>query len=305
VSARGLSLCSVALCAWLLAGCGLGAGPAPKAIELTVTRDFGAVTLPLAGALKVRGQETVMSLLMRNHSVQTRYGGGFVQSIDGLSGGGQPVDWFYYVNGVQASIGAAATNVNPGDHIWWDRHDWSQTEDVPAVVGSYPEPFLNGIGGKRYPVRVECTDVAGPACSTVRARLRAHGVPAAVAGLGGGAPQQLRVIVGQWSRIGLAFGAQSVARGPRASGVYAVFSADGRTLTPLDQDGRPGTPLGSGTGLVAATREGESAPTWMVTGTDEAGVERAAAALDEGTLSRRFAVAETPTGNIALPEARP
>ena len=38
---------------------------------------------------------------------------------------------------------------------------------MPAVVGSFPEPFLNGIGGKRLPVRVECTDVAGSACRTV------------------------------------------------------------------------------------------------------------------------------------------
>ena len=119
-----------------------------------------------------------MSLLMGNAPVTTRYGGGFVQSIDGLSGGqeaGRPVDWFYYVNGVEASKGAAATNVHPGDHIWWDRHDWSQTDNVPAVVGSFPEPFLNGIGGKRLPVRVECAVVQGEACRTVAARLRSAG----------------------------------------------------------------------------------------------------------------------------------
>ncbi len=108
-----------------------------------------------------------MSLLMRNARVATRYSGGFVQSIDGVAGGregGQPVDWFYYVNGVEAAKGAAATNVHPGDHIWWDRHDWSETDDVPAVVGSFPEPFLNGLEGKRLPVRVECADAGGEAC---------------------------------------------------------------------------------------------------------------------------------------------
>ena len=130
-----------------------------------------------------------MSLLMRNATVSTRYGGGFVQSIDGSAGGrsgGQPVDWFYYVNGVEAPKGAAATNVHPGDHIWWDLHDWSQTDDVPAVVGSFPEPFLNGIDGKRLPVRVECAAVSGDACRTVSSRLRALGVPAALAAIGTG-----------------------------------------------------------------------------------------------------------------------
>ena len=118
-----------------------------------------------------------MSLLMRNEPVATRFGGGFVQSIDGLSGGqegARPVDWFYYVNGIEAGRGAADTNVHAGDHIWWDRHDWSQTEHVPAVVGSFPEPFLNGVEGKRLPVRVECSTVPAPACHTVAARLRSQ-----------------------------------------------------------------------------------------------------------------------------------
>jgi hypothetical protein len=100
---------------------------------------------------------------MRNAHVSSRYAGGFVESVNGLAGGsehGAPVDWFYFVNGVQAPKGAAATTVHPGDHVWWDLHDWSQTEQVPAVVGSFPEPFLNGLEGKRLPVRIECEAAA-------------------------------------------------------------------------------------------------------------------------------------------------
>ncbi len=191
-------------CLLALTGCGLGAGPAPKAITLLVSRDFGASVLREAQHPKTAGQETVMSLTLRNFRVETSYGGGFVQSIDGLAGGeehGHRVDWFYYVNGVEAPKGAAATNVHPGDHIWWDHHDWSQTDDVPAVVGSYPEPFLNGIEGKRLPVRVECSTDAGPACGLVTRRLRAAGVPAAIGalGAGGGGEDLLRVRVGTWA----------------------------------------------------------------------------------------------------------
>ncbi len=142
-----------------LAGCGLGAGPAPRAVSVLVTREFGSQVVHDTPHPHTAGQETVMSLLLRNYPVSTRYGGGFVQSISGASGGthaGHPLDWFYYVNGVQAAKGAAATDVHPGDHVWWDLHDWSQTEEVPAVVGSFPEPFLNGLDGRRLPVRVEC-----------------------------------------------------------------------------------------------------------------------------------------------------
>lgn len=290
-----------------LTGCGLGAGPAPKAIKLTVTRDFGLKALQGSGPLKVNGQETVMSLLMRNYSVSTRYGGGFVQSIDGLAGGsegGQPVDWFYYANGVQATLGAAANDVHPGDHIWWDHHDWSQTENIPAVVGSFPEPFLNGIDGKRYPVRIECTEVGAYACNTVTTRLRALGVPAAIAGVGsGGEPQSLRVIVGDWAHIGGDLGAEGIQRGPRASGVYGIFSHDGTTLTPLTPSGRQLAALHGGTGLIAATRSGEDAPVWLVTGTDRNGVELAARDFDRATLEDRFAVALIPGKVLALPEA--
>ena len=289
-----------------LAGCGLGAGPAPSAVRLAVTRDFGASPIPhAAGALKISGQETAMSLLIRNYSVETRFGGGFVQSVDGLAGGqeaGRPVDWFYYVNGVEARDGAAATNVEPGDHIWWDRHDWSQTEHIPAVVGSFPEPFLNGIEGKRLPVRIECVVVSGIACRAVAGRMRALDIPAAIAGVGiGGAAATLRVLVGPWSNVVGDLDARSIGEGPRASGVYARFSPGGRTLTLLDQDGNPTRTLSAGAGLVAATRRADDAPVWVVTGTDEIGVSLAAHAFNESTLRDRFAVALTAGETLALP----
>ncbi len=39
-----------------LVGCGLGAGPAPTAVQLLVTRDFGGHVLHQTGAPKVSGQ---------------------------------------------------------------------------------------------------------------------------------------------------------------------------------------------------------------------------------------------------------
>ena len=85
--------------------------------------------------------------------------------------GGDPLDWFYYVNGIEASKGAAATNVHSGDHVWWDLHDWSQTDDVPAVVGSFPEPFLNGVEANDCPCAWNVRSAKHP-CRAVIARLR-------------------------------------------------------------------------------------------------------------------------------------
>jgi len=286
-----------------LAGCGLGAGSPPSGVRLTVTEGFGARTLRSFSAPKVSGQETAMSLLMRNASVATRYGGGFVQSVDGHAGGeegGQPVDWFYYVNGVQAPKGASQTVVHPGDRIWWDRHDWSQAGSVPAVVGSFPEPFLNGVAGKRLPVRVECAPQSSAPCATVASRLREAGVTAGISGIEPGAdPQTLRVLVGPWSALKGGQAAGALAQGPQASGVYARFASDG-SLTLLDERGQSARTLTGDAGLVAATashEEGEL-PVWLITGTDEPGVELAARALRGASLANRFAVAVTGQGTV-------
>jgi hypothetical protein len=283
-----------------LAGCGLGPGSVPTGVHLTVTRDFGAQVLTKTSAPKAGGEETVMSLLLRNAKITTKYGGGFVQSIDGHSGGeagGDPLDWFYYVNGIEAPKGAAATDVDPGDHIWWDLHDWSQTDDVPAVVGSYPEPFLNGTEGKRLPVRVECAAAQSTPCRTVIARLRALGVPAAVAAIGSGAePDALQVVVGRWTAVHGDPSVTGIESGPRTSGVYARFAPNGQTLTLLAGDGSTTGTLTAGAGLIAATKDDEGAIVWVVSGTDEAGVARAAQAFDASSLENHFALAVTSTG---------
>jgi hypothetical protein len=296
----GLTAIAAVATAAALAGCGIGPGAVPEGVHLTVTRDFGAHVLTQTSAPRVIGTETVMSLLERNDKVTAKYGGGFVESIAGLSGGeagGDPLDWFYYVNGIEAPKGAAATNVNPGDHVWWDLHDWSQTDDVPAVVGSYPEPFLNGTEGKRLPVRIECAAAQSAPCRTVIARLRAQGVPAAVAAIGSGAePDALQVVVGRWTAVHGDPSVTSIEQGPRASGVYARFASNGKTLTLLGGAGNTTGTLTAGAGLIAATKDVESAIVWVVTGTDEAGVARAAQAFDASSLRNRFALAVTSTG---------
>jgi len=289
------------------AGCGAGAGSKPAGTRLTVTQDFGARTDRRLEAPKVSGSETVMRLLQRNAKVTTRFGGGFVQSIDGVAGGsrgGRPIDWFYYVNGVEASEGAAATRLHPGDRVWWDRHDWGAAQRVPAVVGSFPEPFLHGIGGRRLPIRIECVDPSGPACDTVFRRLAALGVPAARGGLRTAQTEEtLRVLVGPWIQVRAdrAFGPAE--DGPARSGIYARPSPDGRRIAVLDARARTVRTLGPGSGLVAAGRDGDHPPVWAITGTDAAGVEAAARAFTERALGHRFAVAVSGGRVIPLPEA--
>jgi hypothetical protein len=300
---------AIALTATLaLSGCGLGAGAKPAATKLTITRDFGARSVRELAAPAVGGGETVMRLLQRNAKVATRFGGGFVQSIDGLAGGrsaGRQLDWFYYVNGVEASRGAAATRLRGGDRVWWDRHDWSAAMRVPALVGSFPEPFVHGIDGKRLPVRVECAAPGTAPCREVSERLASYRVPVATGGLlTAHVEQTLRVLVGPWTALRHDHAVVELERGPAASGVYARLVDGGRAIAALDARGRTVRTLRAGTGLVAATAAGDERPTWVVTGTDDAGVAAASRAFKEGTLSRRFALAVSHDLTVALPVAR-
>jgi hypothetical protein len=187
--------------------------------------------------------------------------------------------------------------------VWWDRHDWSAAQRVPAVVGSFPEPFLHGREGKRLPTRIDCASGAAAACDTVARQLRTVGVPAAQAALGTTfEPDTLRVVVGPWSAARSDPAVRQVEGGPVASGVYARFDTGGRRLVLLDATGRARRSYAAGAGLIAATRLGDHAPTWVVAGTDAAGTAAAARAFaDSSALTDRFAVAAVSGGVLPVP----
>jgi hypothetical protein len=285
-----------------VAGCGLGPGAGTGAVKLTITADFGSRQIAAVSAAHVPGSETVMRMLQRRFDVETRYGGGFVESINGHSGNASQTDWFYYVNGVQAPQGAATTGVHHDDHIWFDLHDWSATDSIPAVVGSFPEPFANGIGGKRYPTTIECGSNVHGACKRVTAALDSAGVPVASQLIGtGSGPDTLGVVVGTWPELSSEVAAGLIDHGPSASGVYARFTAAGKQLQLLDPSGKVMRTLGAGAGLVAATADSSSVPTWLITGTDAAGVRAAAAVFNQQDLHNRFALAVQGSTQLPVP----
>jgi hypothetical protein len=294
------------LVAALAAGCGIGAGEDQQGgATLTVTRDFGARALGEDSADPIPGGETVMRMLQRDFDVETRYGGGFVQEINGVAGGrenGRPVDWFYYVNGILADDGAAAHKLFAGDRVWWDHHDWTASPDVHAVVGAFPEPFLSGTGGKRLPVRLDCAEAAADACDEVADRLAESGVKAGRSAAGSfGGENVLRIEVGVWADLRKDAAVRRLEEGAKASGVFARPSASGDQIALLDPQGHTSRTVGRGSGLVAATRLGGEAPTWIVTGTDAVGLAAAAAQLEEDALRDHFAVAVQDGRPVALP----
>ncbi len=302
MSRRGPVLVALAVGAGALAGCGLGAGDDSGTAALVVQHDFGAERVGRV-TQTVKSSDTVMRVLQRHFKVKTRFGGGFVQSIDGVSGGhrdGRPVDWFFYVNGIEASKGAASTQARGGDSILWDIHDWGSGDRSSAIVGSFPEPFLHGISGRKRPLRLECADAAKAACDVVVKSLASHGISAFRAAVGTQASREIfRVVVGDWHDVKLADSAYLLPQGPRESGVFARPTRNGLAL--LDPTGHTVRTLGAGGGLVAATKAPQQQTTWFVTGVDEAGTLRAARALTPSRLAGAFALAVAPSGDRKLP----
>ncbi len=300
-SSRGVALAAMAAGAVAAAGCGLGPGPPSiGTATLTVTRDYGSTPLDAASEDDPSESESVLRLLDRNADITTRYGGGFVQSIDGLAGstsGDRRSDWFFYVNGVESPVGATGVRVHGGDRIWWDFRDWTDAMRVPAVVGSFPQPFLADNGG----VDVDCAG-ASAACATVARALRDDGVDVTTKrGLGrsGSSP---RVLVGPWQKVGEDRATRQVEDGPGVSGVFARFAGPDE-LDALDVRGDTAKRLRAGAGLVAAVRLGDDAPTWIVTGTDADGVKAAASRVGKSSLRDRYALAVSGGRELPLPVA--
>ena len=279
-------------------------------MTITVTRDFGSSTIGTASERRIPGSQTLAQLLRRFFTVRPGATQRPAAAIDGYAATGS--GWFYYVNGIAVQPGATNalgllvtpvnTSVHPGDRVWWDLHDPTAVRTIPAVVGSFPEPFVHGIGGKRYPTTLECASGLQSACNQIAAQLRHDGVPVADQALGTGSGQDtLAIVVATWKQLNGSLAGDLVAHGPRNSGVYARFANGGSALQLMDPRGRVVTTLGAGAGLVAATNDSVNQPEWLVTGTDVAGVEAAAAELTPAKLHDRFAVAVDRSQTFPLP----
>jgi hypothetical protein len=130
---------------FLLAGCG-GPGGEEGTAQLWVTRDRGA---ELVLDTEVDAGQTLMRALASKAEVETRYGGRYIQAVNGLEGSlSSQRDWFWFVNGYEGDRSAGAYRLQPGDVAWLDYRAWEQDGEARVVVGAFPEPFLHGYAGK-------------------------------------------------------------------------------------------------------------------------------------------------------------
>jgi hypothetical protein len=114
-----------------LSGCGIGAGAEKEGggVDQVITRDFGQQRLGQRAVPAVRESDTVLRLLQGSSKVKTRYGGGYVASIDGLAEGDRHA-WLFFVNGIAGEKPADDLELHGGDAVQWDYHSIRVQGDI-------------------------------------------------------------------------------------------------------------------------------------------------------------------------------
>ena len=161
---------------------------------------------------------------------------------------------------------------------------------VPAVVGSFPEPFLHGSRASASPSGSTARGTRTTSATRCRERLDRAGVAPAIAALGRPSGKDvLRVVVGEWEDVRARRRARQIEEGPGGERRVRASRAAGDGV----RDRRCSTrraascgPSARAPGIVAATRFEEQQPTWVVTGTDAAGLERAVRAARRARAAR-------------------
>ena len=201
-----------------------------------------------------------MRQLQRDFEVETRYGGGFVQEIDGVGGGrrsGRPVDWFFYVNGIEADSGAAARQLAARRPRVVGPPRLGRRDARPGGRRLVPRAVRVRLGGQADPGAdrlLRRTPSASAARCASGSRRRARRSAAS----GRSAPAPGRACCAcwsaRWSEVRIDPTARRLEKGPKVSGVFARPVGEGDRFELLDPRGERVRTLGAGAGLVAATR---------------------------------------------------
>ena len=294
-----------------VAGCGVGEGETDEgSASLRVTRDHGAQVLVEATTSNPSESETVARFLDREADIETSYGGNFVNSVNGISSEmaqGRSLDWYFYVNGIWSPVGAAEARVRAGDRIWWDYRDWTSSYRVPAVVGSYPEPFRSGFDGERWPTELVCLPSAPDAtCEEAESRLADAGADLeVVSSLSDSEPDEsLRVLLGAWDEVRADKTARTMEDGPGTSGVFARPIPCGDPDYALEAYDPDADEVGGSydAAWIATLQRNSERPTWVVSASNADRLDEGVALLDEGVLRDRYAVASFDGGEpVSLP----
>ncbi len=280
-------------------------------VKLLVTRNFGSQAI-LQEMVGIEKNWTVMDILKNKMTVETRYGGGFIDSINGIKGSsgglsGEMQDWFYYVNGICPNVGGADYLISSGEVIWWDYHAWKAGPANAAVVGCYPEPFLHGYEGEIKSTTIMCPSDDLEAGYRLEQALKAKGVGSVKVmqideGLLANRPGPT-IVVGEWEELNRSPFLQDFNQAYKRNGAGVHFNESKLEL--IDIQGQVKRSIDESAGVIAAAGSGlgDSCPLWLVSGTDLSGFQWALDILlnTPEKIAGKYNVAITAGEMISLP----
>jgi hypothetical protein len=279
-----------------------GRPPAAGELRLVVSRDYGARVLKDI-VVPARAGTTVMRLLAEHAQVDTKYGGGFIQGIDGLesSFGGSSADaadWFYWVDGAMGSVGAADAALNGGQTAWWDYHRWDGAMFIPGVLDAFPAPFKSHSLALVTEAASGATDMHDAVQSWAqRWGIRTHLVPRSF-------PPDADL--GPWLIAGTP---ERVAKDPtvgpalsRGTAVGVFVAVDGERLYALHADGARGPEL-LAAALAVPEPDHPERLSLVLLATDAQALQRLLDGFTPATASAHVALGLTDAGVVSLPVA--
>ncbi|MGE5327933.1 MAG: DUF4430 domain-containing protein [Deltaproteobacteria bacterium] len=265
----------------LLSGCSVNNNEGmdrPFEVELIVSREFGSEIL-FEKTVLVEAGETVLDILEKNLEVEASTGG-FVKAINGLSSSIESEsgkDWFYYVNGIASNCSSKAYHLKKGDKLLWDYHQWNGNSFIPAIIGAYPEPFVNGFKGMTKGTRIYYSEGNKNEALKIKqslANLKAQNI------IEEPLPEKIKVaagypciLVGEYANLIKNKSVTALLSDGESRGMPVRFGKGEISL--LNCAGSVEDVCDSKTGIVFAIANslGDTAPVWVVTSLEHKGIE--------------------------------
>lgn len=278
-------------------------------VYIQVTRDFGRQVF-FADRIDVSPGESALEALQRHLDVQTEYGGRFVSAIEGLAStaeGGFRYDWFFYANGITASVGAGDYYPREGDVVWWDYHAWGDLFFTPAVTGAFPQPFVSGYRGNNPGTLILYTPPGREAAARIQQYLGQAGAREVKTRPYGdynlADPQEIVMVIALWSELAGEPFWQGMLDNREKVGWFALLDNTAFTAVGLKGEEEAVYRAPVGAILVSGSGLGDPFPLWLITALDEDSLNRTAGLLvtDPQSLGRTFGVLVTEEDVIRLP----
>lgn len=246
-------------------------------VRLLVTEDFDKVVFDRK--VSFQEKQSVMEILSDNVEIETAFAGGFVTSINGIKSDKKArKDWFYYINGIMAHKGALEYFPQDRDFIWWDYHEWQNAVYVPALIGCFPEPFLNGYEGQRLPVLILYENEFLTEAKQIKQKLFALGVKqvdtSEFLGSLKNTDDSYIILLGRWPFFNGFKNIQEMYKNYKKLGIFFQLNDEKIILT--DIKGKSAEILDNA-GLIFAVKFGinKSNPIWFISGNNKKTVQQA------------------------------